>query len=1304
MENEKKHYKPNPKLTANPFSKLFFCWLLPIFADGRDHDLEAKDLYEVLPENLSEPIADKLENYWNVEFENARKQSRKPSLLRALRATLKWTFLKYAIHFFVSHLIFKTIQPLAVGYLIWHFDERSTSSTLEGYGYATAFVLITICDVMLFNHMWFGLKSIGISARVACASLLYRKIMRLPHSAKQVTGGRIINLLSNDVGKLEFCFLFLHILWVLPIQLILITYLMWRDVGVASIIGVLALILQTVPIQAFSGRIITRLRRKIATRTDERILLTKDIIHGIRLIKMYTWEKPFEQLVFQARRYEIDVIATASYLKTLLWSIMAFAQRTPLFVTVMIYVLQGNSLSSYTVFTLIQYFNILHVMTGSYYLRAVNTISEAVASIKRMQEFLLLEEQVSSTKTLKSSDDNTIISIVGVSASSIEKSDVNFLHDIDLCVRRTLLYAVVGPVGAGKSSLLKLILDELRPARGEVQVYGEISYASQEPWIFRGTVKSNILFGQPLDADKYDRVIKACALLEDFEQLPNGDESIVGEHGASLSGGQCARVGLARAVYRDADIYLLDDPLSAVDTRVGKRLFEDVVNGLLKDKTRVLVTHQLQYLKAADEIILIDKGRVEYQGDFANLPKTEELLQYLNLNESEDTDSNKTKSISDPTESVHSQSNAEVDDEEKAEPKETEKLIDSRTTPTKADENKKSNKPEITVEKGNTYWRYFTAGGSCLLPFTTFLAFLVAQILCSGCDYFVAYWTRKQDAHRYASPNATEFDAATSPKITGNLDSYTALHIFMGLMIAIIIMSVTKMMLYCTVCKKSNERIHNSMAACLLRATMPFFAKNDSGQILNRFTKDLGTVDERLQALMLEAIEFTFIILGVVFQLVFITWWLIFIIVFMGFLFWKGRVVAIKTTRDLMRLEGKAKSPVFSHVNSSFAGIVTIRSCRAQSMVCKQFDAHQDHHTTAAAISQYALLAYNFWLDLITLTFTTILTYSFLVFKNEMTAGADVGLAITQVLILCGILARGIKLTGDIETQMVSVERLFQYTELEREDSLKNGVGQKPLSNWPSYGKIVFENLSMRYSLNDPPILKNLYFTIEAGAKIGIVGRTGAGKSSLIAALFRMAHIDGLIQIDDVDIRNLDLKHLRSKISILPQEPILFCVTLRKNLDPLEEFDDASLWSALQDVELNNSFSSLDIPLNQNNLSTGQRQLLCLARAILKRNRILILDEATANVDSSTDALIQKAIRAKFKDCTVLMITHRLNTIMDCDKVLVLDQGRLVEFDRPQVLLKLNDGYFAKMLPQMMSVGPTEQLKIILDEAVAKKE
>ncbi|XP_011505689.1 PREDICTED: multidrug resistance-associated protein 4-like [Ceratosolen solmsi marchali] len=1309
MDSSKKYDNPNPRLKTNFVSKWFFGWLIPIFWYGRRNDLEPKDIYNVLPNERSENLSNKLERNWKNELDEALRSKRKPNFQKAIQKTFRYTFMKIGIIIFILTIIVKTLQPLALGFLIEHYNSNSTSSTIDAFIYASGVVLMTFLESMIFCHTNYQARELGMQLRIACSSLIYRKIMRLSCiSANRASSGLAINLLSNDVLRLDNVFLFLHYIWVTPLQGILIAYLIWRSVGIAALAGVLFITLQTVPVQIYFGKLIHGFRKKVSMRTDQRILLMNEIINGIRVIKMYTWEPVFRKFIYTARSYEIDVIGVVNYLKGTCWAFYVYTQRTALFVTILVYVLENNIISADKVFTIAQYYSIIQLSMATLFPRGLHFYAEARVSINRIQNFLLFEEIKNENKLDDQNDKERTIFIEKVQASWTEESTVNVLNDINVTIKNHDLCVIVGNVGAGKSSFLKLLLGEFRPSTGRISMHGKFSYASQEPWLFTASIRNNIIFGEAYDEEKYNRVTTACCLIPDFQQLPHGDRTLVGERGASLSGGQCARVNLARAVYRDADIYILDDPLSAVDTRVGKRLFQNCINGYLKDKTRILVTHQIQFLKDADKIIYLVKGHIQFEGQFEDFQKCNEYFENMDENELIEKPLAKDPANISVTEDLLDIPTS-TDNENQEEPKETEELV-----------------AKGIVAK-SLYWKYFRISGSYSLLFLLVIIIITAQLLSSSSDYWVAYWIRmehdKYDTllteynKNITKPsteagildsviNRTNLSPMTNTERTGYFDKHMALFIYGFLVFGSAIMLTGRNLLLYKICNNTSSNIHNQMIDRILKTPIKFFDLNPSGRILNRFSKDLGAVDELFSFALVECMQIASVLIGVIVQVLIINWWMVFPMCIMLLLHWTIKNLYISTAQNLKRLEGNAKSPVLSHANSSISGLLTIRSCQAESLVCKEFDNQQDVHTAAFSLVLASMTAFGLWIDLVTVCFSAVVNYSFIIFDSKSISGENVGLAITQVLALCGILQHGMKMVAEIMTQIISFERLYQFTKLEQEGPFQTELGKEPPKTWPDKGEIQFEHLYLKYSNADTsePVLKNLCFNVKSGMKVGIVGRTGAGKSSLTSALFRLVPIDGGLYIDGVDTTRIGLNDLRSKISIIPQEPMLFSGSIRENLDPFHEFDDAIIWSALQDVELHKAFTSLDQLVDQSgkNFSAGQRQLLCLARAIVKKNKVLVLDEATANVDHLTDALIQKTIRINFKDCTVLTIAHRLNTIMDSDKVLVMNNGEAEEYDHPYVLLQKNNGHFVKMIEQT-GKAMAEHLMKIAKEAYEKE-
>lgn len=1355
MDSSRKFTKTNPRATANPVSVLVFWWIKDLFWKGYDKDLEVEDLYNILPNDRSEMLGDELEKYWNLEISSAKEKNRKPWLLRAILKAFGQLYIFVGLIQLVLFVVFRVAQPVFLGKFILFFNKNKAVTKDEAYMYAGALIITALLSIFLSHHSFLACQKIGMRIRIACCSVIYRKILRLSKSAQGKTAaGQIVNLLSNDVNRFDSVTMWLHFVWIMPLQTVVITYLIWEAVGWSALIGVLAIFLQTVPVQSYLSKLTSKLRLNIATRTDERVRLMSEIISGIKVIKMYAWERPFEKMVQLARRHEIKVVTRASYLRGLYVSTMVFSERTSLFITLLSYSLMGHHISADKVFAMAQFYNILQLAMAIYYPQAVQLAAESKVSLKRLEDFLLLEEMQSvyhrnNKATINHEQDQKLgVTITNGSAKWTSNSIVNSLTHINLWVKPGKLCAVIGPVGSGKSSLLQAVLGELPLSNGSLIVGGDIAYSSQEPWLFVGTVRQNILFGQPYNAERYKEVIRVCALKRDLELFPHGDKTIVGERGVSLSGGQRARINLARAVYRSSDVYLLDDPLSAVDTHVGKLLFDECISKFLANKTRILVTHQLQYLRHADLIVILKNGKIETQGTYKELMASQTDFAHLLGGGDEEMENEDAQRKLNTQFSTPLQFEEDEDEDEEA------------------DEN-----AEFIAKgklKASVYCKYFQSGASSFILTLLVLILIIGQMASSGADFWVTYWTNQEELKQYyvnkiiqtdplnsteslvenPQPNVTfveqptdlsrpteyplsnltasvspsedfvtllpslfenttvEYEGAASFNTTlpRLLDTDTAIYIYFVLILGSVFITSIRSIFFFKVCMTASKILHDTMFRCILAATMRFFDTNPSGRVLNRFSKDMGAVDEQLPKAMLETLQVLLVMTGILTMVTIVNYWLLVPMVVMGFLFYKVRGIYVATAQDVKRLEGTTRSPVFSHLSASLNGLSTIRASQAQEMVSKEFDNHQDLHTSTWFLTLETSAAFGFWLDCISVTFTAVVSLSFLVLDID-TFGGNVGLAISQSLILNGMLQYGMRLAAEVVNQMTSVERILEYTKVEKETDLKEHPVQKPPSGWPMKGMIQFDHMNLKYSPVDPPVLKDLSFIIQPAQKVGIVGRTGAGKSSLISALFRLARLEGTIRIDKMDTEMLSLSDLRSHISIIPQEPVLFTATLRDNLDPFHEFPDDVLWRALEDVELKESVSGLDFLVNEggSNFSAGQRQLVCLARAIVRNNRILVLDEATANVDPQTDAFIQKTIRTKFEQCTVLTIAHRLNTVMDSDRVLVMEAGTMVEFDHPYILLQNKKGKFFKMV-QETGKAMAEQLHKIAEEVYKKSD
>ncbi|XP_041974315.1 probable multidrug resistance-associated protein lethal(2)03659 isoform X2 [Aricia agestis] len=1364
MESTKKKGKPpHPRAKANPLSALTFAWTLPIFWSGLKKELEESDLYEPLEEHASGPLGDKFARLWEEEVASAGNK-RTPSLLRVILRAYAVRCMLYGFVLFFMECGIRIAQPVFLGKLVEYYSpEQSAVTEQDAYLYAGGVVLCSALNVFVVHPYMMAILHMGMKFRVACCSLIYRKSLRLSKTALgETTIGQVVNLLSNDVNRFDVAVIFLHYLWIGPLATVIVTYFMWLEISWGAVVGV-GFMLAFIPLQAYLGKRTSVLRLKTAMRTDERVRLMNEILSGIQVIKMYTWEKPFADLVAKARKQEIKQIRATSYIRGVLTSFIMFTTRICLFFSILVFVLENHVISAKQVFVVTSFYNLLRQTMTVFFPQGIAQVAEATISIKRLQNFMLYEDTskpvpgLSDIQTSTKAKEKNIldekdkdikdpekreskmamiaekelnIDEKGNGKAPIESSEEddteletqfdtdargvrlrhatakwipshteNTLTDLSLTIKPGKLIAVIGPVGAGKSSLLHVLLRELPLLSGSVHVGGTVSYASQEPWLFAGSVRQNILFGQPMDRPRYNAVVRRCALDRDFSLFPHGDKTVVGERGVSLSGGQRARISLARAVYKRADVYLLDDPLSAVDAHVGRHLFESCVVGYLRSATRVLVTHQLQFLRDVDQIIILKNGSIAAAGDFETLSASG--LDFASLlareEEEEEKKEPEEKSQVDPEDtmmqgsfrkrqlSIHSVSS--VDNL-------------TATAPPEGEGREEAESRSAGAVSGRVYGAYLRAAGHPVLVALMMMVATLAQVLGSGSDWWTSYWVNLEESHpeevmrnmelrgngSVSSLNLTQA-MIDDAKFSNGLTRYDCIYIYTGMVVALVVISLLRSFMFFSMAMNASTKLHNTMFGAITRAPMRFFHTNPSGRILNRFSKDMGAVDEVLPTALLDVLQIGLSLIGIVIVVAIVNYWLLLPTVAIGVVFYGLRIFYISSSRSIKRLEGVTRSPVFSHLNASLQGITTIRAFGAEEALIREFDNHQDLHSSAWYLFIASSRAFGFWLDLVCVVYIAVVTLSFLMFGQER-YGGNVGLAITQAMGLTGMFQWGMRQSTELENQMTSVERIQEYSHIESEPPLESEANKKPPPSWPEAGRVEFKHVFLYYVVGEPPVLRDLTLDIQPREKVGIVGRTGAGKSSLINALFRLTRLEGEIIIDGRETSTLGLHELRSRISIIPQEPVLFSGTMRHNLDPFDEYPDQVLWRALEEVELKEAVSELPAGLNSRmsegggNFSVGQRQLVCLARAIVRRNRLLVLDEATANVDPQTDALIQATIRTKFADCTVLTIAHRLHTVMDSDKVLVMDAGQMVEFDHPHVLLQRADGHLRAMLEQ----------------------
>ncbi|KCV70415.1 hypothetical protein H696_02759 [Fonticula alba] len=839
------------------------------------------------------------------------------------------------------------------------------------------------------------------------------------------------------------------------------------------------------------------------------------------------------------------------------------------------------------------------------------------------------------------------------------------LQRVSLALNDASLMAVVGPVGSGKSSLIGAVLGDMLRVSGAVATQGRVAYVPQQAWILNATLRENILFGRPYDEAFYNSVVDACALRRDISILPGGDMTEIGEKGINLSGGQKQRVSLARAVYSQADIYLLDDPLSAVDSHVGRHIFERVIGprGCLADRARLLVTHGIHYLRYCDQIVTMRGGRIVESGSYRALIDNGGLFARLveeygsaeaedggdaspGLMASDDEDNADTGGPSPASEPLVEEAEAQKAAALAAKPDADAagaQLVEKETR-------------EVGDVKGSVYVTYMKAMGiwPTVLLLVSFLLTQAAQI---GSSVWLSYWSEQR----------------TTSNVWLYLGVYAALGVVMSLLtVASVYVSrvVTGL--------RAARLLHEKLLDRIFAVPMSFFDTTPLGRIVNRFSKDLNTIDQVLPNAIYSFLRTFAQVLAVLVVISYSTPYFLIAIIPLGVVYVMVQRFYVATSRELQRLESISRSPIYAHFGESLGGVSTIRA------YCQEKRFIQANRAFLDINSQmyYPSISSNRWLAVrleCVGSLIVLLAALFAVLAGNTINASTVGLSLTYALSVTQTLNWMVRMSSDVESNIVSVERVNEYTELETEAPAsipETDPNANSPAAWPSAGAITFHKYSTRYRPGLDLVLRDISLAIGAREKIGVVGRTGAGKSSLTLALFRLIEAaSGYIDIDQVDTSRLGLHDLRSRLSIIPQEPVLFGGSVRQNLDPFDDHTDEAVWAALHSAHIGPHIASLEGQLSAivaqggENFSVGQRQLICLGRALLRRSQILVLDEATAAVDVETDTLIQSTIRKEFAGCTIITIAHRLHTIMDSDRVLVLDHGRVAEFDSPQALL-----------------------------------
>lgn len=1320
----------SPYDSANVFSRISFNWMAPLMKKGFYQYLVEADL-PFLPNDL------KSTNTTDVFYRNWRSQA-SPSLFWAISKSFGLPFLIGGLFKFLQDgLAF--VQPQLLRLLIRFVNDYSESvkkgdpiPLARGYMIAGAMFLVSVVQTTFLHQYFQRAFDMGMKIKSALIAVVYDKSLVLSNETKQASNtGDIVNLMSVDVQRLQDLVQNLQIVWSGPFQIILCLYSLHGLLGNSMWAGVFIMVIM-IPLNAVIARTQKRLQKTQMKYKDERSRLISEILNNIKSLKLYGWEVPYLDKLNHVRNDKelanLRRMGVFSSVSMFSWNLAPFLVSCSTF-GLFVVMNKSKSLSTDIVFPALSLFNLLSFPLAVVPM-VITNIVEAQVAVSRLTKFLTSPElQTNAVIREPSATKNGDVAVSvknGTFLWSKQKGEESYkvaLSNINFETKKGSLDCIVGKVGSGKSSILQCILGDLYKLDGEVKVHGKVAYVSQVPWIINGSVRENILFGHKYDPEFYQKVLKACALTVDLKILPKGDRTEVGEKGISLSGGQRARLSLARAVYARADVYLLDDPLSAVDEHVGRHLIDHVLGpkGLLKSKAKLLATNAIHVLSIADNLYMVRDGKLVEQGTYLEImsqgdksPLRQLIIDFGKGTRSSSTptsSANSTKGEKTGPEFevvdsnvdlsyLESESDMEVASLRRA--SEAPLLTDEERLILQQEEEEEEEDEDIKArkertEQGQVKWEVYKEYAKACNPRNVAI-FLSTTIFSMSFNVASSVWLK-----HWSEVNS---ENGGNPHVVKYLGTYFLLGV--GFALSTLTQSCF-MWIFCTI--QGSTKLHNGMAVSVLRSPMSFFETTPIGRILNRFSNDIYKIDEILGRVFGMFFSNTAKVLFTVLVICFSTWQFIFIATPLGVLYVYYQQYYLKTSRELRRLDSISRSPIFANFQESLNGVSIIRAYgqeeRFRFLNRNRIDKNMRAYHPSVNANRWLAVRLEFLGSIIILAASGLAIFSL---KSGHISAGLVGLSVSYSLQITQSLNWIVRMTVEVETNIVSVERVLEYSRLtpEAPEVIKD---HRPAENWPENGEVNFKNYSTRYRPELDLVLKNISLSVKPHEKIGIVGRTGAGKSSLTLALFRIIEAaDGHIEIDSLNTSKIGLADLRHKLSIIPQDAQVFEGSIRSNLDPTDCYSEEQLWKALELSHLKDHVlkmynerseedkditSALDVKMSEggSNLSVGQRQLMCLARALLIPSHILVLDEATAAVDVETDHVLQQTIRSEFKDRTILTIAHRLNTIMDSDRIVVLEQGEIAEFDTPENLLKRKDSLFYSLSKESGFVNDDDEIK-----------
>ncbi|ODO10352.1 hypothetical protein I350_00947 [Cryptococcus amylolentus CBS 6273] len=1207
------------------------------------------------------------------------------SLIKAMYATVWWAWWKAVIMKGCAAAL-QVTSPLLTKILIeqlttahqYHTGQSSDQPKSIGYGIGLSFALFAMVQAAsLFSYQALQRGSvIGFMMRAALIDLISRKSMKLSSSAKvEMTSSKLTTMVSADASFLDFSAPMTLDLVVQPVQILVGLGLLIWTLGYSALVGVAVLALAG-PLQAFMFTLMVRTRITQLTHVDARVRLLSETITSIRAVKLFAYVAYFSNKVTELRKKELIYLRKNGFNRASMNATMAVIPTLAAVLTFVTYGLTGHALTPSIIFSGLQYFNVLKTPIA-FLPMCFTAVSDALVGIGRIGKLLRSEELPEGVNVRADSKwavdvrgdyqfEKLLIEKKEEEGSQDEKKEEKtpfMLKGVDMRIPRGALVCVIGRVGSGKSALLAGLINEMKQVQGHTVFGGSVSYVPQHPWIHSGTVRDNITFSarpEEIDWARYNTVVDACALRSDIDAMANGDLTNVGEKGLLLSGGQRQRISLARAAYHPSSVILLDDPLSAVDAHVTHQILSHCIfSGPLAKRTRIMVTHQLDLLPKSDWIVVMENdghgvGRVGQMGSWEGL-KGRGMLGEMTKEMQAKREDFRTPTPS-PSAARHPISPVKPSANEK--PATDDTMEEDRQTGT---------------IPWSVYTIYLRAMGTPLWGIVFGLFLILTQVASVGNSLLLGFW----------SSNSWGLSQG----------EYMAIYGALGIAIGLFTFGASYTMFLAGL--RSSYTLFAKAWKHVMRAPMRWHDQTPSGRIINRLSKDIEMLDDRMAFAWETLLVNGLAAVGTFGLILYVYPWLgLAFIPLMAFYYIAGEYYR-QTSREVKRIDSNTRSHIYSSFGeqASLDGYSVIRAFGKQNIFEKRMQSAINVQGAFPQSAYKSLLTTCRWLG-VRLDFSSNLLILLIAIVGTVLRDtvdpSSFGVVFSYALAAAAMFSNLVSLYAQVELEMNNAERIIHYTSLPHEPL---AISPSDSRDWPSRGAVDFHKLSLRYSPNGPWILKQLSFSVRAGEKVGVIGRTGAGKSSLVGALMRVVGkegAEGKIEVDGLDINNVGLDTLRNGVGLIPQEAFLFEGSVRENLDPLDQHNDAYLNSLLDLIHTDPIMPAtqsmkekfrLDASVADggSNFSGGEKQLLALIRALARGTKILLLDEATSSVDGETDALIQRIIQNHLKGVTLISIAHRLHTLAYYDRIMVLDQGRLVEYDSPLVLFDIRDSIFRQL-------------------------